>query len=228
MKISNFHLGIGVPCSFPFVPFSFMESWVYMDRPDFTFIPKTSGHIDDLRNDIVEEAQIRGVTHLIMQDVDMIYHPKTIPSLLAHNLPVVGALSFRRYPPFDGIMLRLRTEDGITGYESVDDWEDGEIVEVDATGTGCILFNMEVFKKIPYPWFQFYKEPTTGAVVGEDIGFCQKLKEAGYKIFVDTSVPSDHLTTMAVNRQTNLLYRAMKASQKKKAQAMGFNHLDKG
>ena len=72
------------------------------------------------------------------------------------------------------------------------------------------MYDMDVFRQMPDPWFKFLKNPQTGLSIGEDIGFCQQLKAAGYKIFVDTSVPSDHLTTMAINHSTNKLYEKMK------------------
>jgi hypothetical protein len=87
---------------------------------------------------------------------------------------------------------------------------------VDATGAGCLMFDMEVFRKMPKPWFRAQRNPD-GTPIGEDIGFCQDLKAAGYKIFVDTSVPAGHLTTMIVNTQTNRLYRAAQTSSQKKA-----------
>jgi hypothetical protein len=213
MKLSNLSLAIGVPCTFPTVPTSFFYSFVHMERPDFSFIHKDNGPIDVLRNDIVERALSIGATKLIMMDVDMVYHPKTITNLLKRNLPIVGALCFRRYPPFDSIMLRMLED----GYTSVDEWEEDELVEVDATGAGCLMFDMKIFREMPRPWFRFQYNPDTGAAIGEDIGFCQDLKRAGYRIFVDTSVPCDHLTTMAVNRQTNKLYRSMKIAQHKEA-----------
>ena len=213
MKISNLNLTIGVPCSFPTVPVSFFYSFVHLERPDFTFIHADNGPIDVLRNDIVQSAIALGATKLIMMDTDMIYHPKTITALLSHNLPIVGALCFRRYPPFDSIMLR----GDVKGYTPVDEWEEGELVEVNATGAGCILYDMDVFRKMPAPWFKFRHDPETGAGIGEDVGFCQDLKAAGYRIFVDTSVPADHLTTMAINRNTSNLYRAMKTQQQQKA-----------
>jgi hypothetical protein len=148
-----------------------------------------------------------------MCDVDMIYHPKTITNLLARKLPIVGGLCFRRYPPFDSIMLRA-TEDG---YTSVDEWEPDELVEVDATGSGCIMYDMSIFREMPFPWFKFRADPETGAGIGEDIGFCKDLKAAGYRIFVDTSVPSDHLATIAINRNTNRLYRSMKIKEHREA-----------
>lgn len=221
MKISNQHLAIGIPCTFPFIPSSFFYSFALMEKPDFTFIHADNGPIDTLRNDIVEKALSVGATNLIMMDVDMIYHPKTITRLLSHKLPIVGALCFRRYPPFDSIMLKEKVIDEKTsGYESIDEWEEDALVEVDATGAGCLMFDMQVFRKMPYPWFRFQKQ-ANGMTIGEDIGFCQDLKKAGYKIFVDTSVPSDHLTTMAVNRATNKLYNAMKAAKEIKDAALG-------
>ena len=56
MKISNFKLAIGVPCTFPYIPISFFNSFVMMKKPEFVFIPADNGPIDTLRNDIVEIA----------------------------------------------------------------------------------------------------------------------------------------------------------------------------
>lgn len=218
MKISNIRLSIGVPCSFPFIPTSFFNSFVLMEKPEFTFITADNGPIDTLRNDIVEKALAVGATHLLMLDVDQVYHPKTIPTLLSRKLPVIGAAVCRRYPPFDPIIMRITER----GYESTDEWDDNGIVECDATGTGCILFEMSIFKKLQYPWFRFQKNPENGMVIGEDIGLCQDLKALGYRIFVDTSVPAGHLTTMIVNKATHELYKAMKAAQENKNKALGF------
>ena len=213
MKVSNFHLAVGIPCTFPFVPASFLYSFILMEKPDFTLIHADNGHIEDLRNNIVERALQMGATNLMMCDVDQVYHPKTVPVLLSHNLPIVGALVHRRYPPFDSLMMKMvDLGDDRFAYESIDDWEDGSLVEVDATGTGCIMYNMEVFRNMPYPWFKSQKN-LDGTPIGEDFGFCADLKLAGYKIFVDTSVPAGHLTTMVVNTATNRLYRACKSKQ---------------
>lgn len=197
-------LAIGIPCNFQMVPLAFFESMMLLERPDFELIMKDAGHIDDMRNDVVLTAQRAGCTHLIMMDTDMIYHPQTITKLLAHNLPIVGALTFRRYPPFDPLMLKQAEN---YKYKTIAEWNEGELIEVDATGTGCIMFNMGIFDKMPFPWFRVRKNPD-GSVIGEDIGFCKDLKEAGYKIFVDTAIPSSHLTTLAVNMNTHLLFKA--------------------
>jgi hypothetical protein len=217
MRISNEILGIGIPCSFPLVPISFFNSFVLMEKPNFQYITGDNGPIDTLRNDIVEKALKIGVTRLIMLDVDQIYATDTITKLIKHRLPVVGAKVNRRYPPFDPIIMKIVGK----GYEPVQDYEAGDLVECDATGCGCIMYDMEVFKKLPYPWFRFQTDPGSGMTIGEDIGLCQDLKGAGYKIFVDTSIEIGHLTTMIVNDATHRLYKEMKCVEKKKREAIG-------
>lgn len=211
MRLSNFHLAVGIPLTFPMVPATFFYSFAHMDKtPTYTLIHTDNGPVDTLRNDLVEKALSIGATHLIMMDTDMDYHPQTIPQLLSRKLPIVGALCYRRYPPFDPIMLRGSLGD----YDSIDEWTEGELVEVDATGAGCLLFEMSVFKKMPRPWFKF-RHLKTGEGIGEDIGFCSDLKDAGYKIYVDTTVPSGHLTTLIVNHATYKLYKSVKIKEHK-------------
>lgn len=218
MRISNMKLGIGIPCSFPLVPISFFNSFVLMEKPSFQYITADNGPIDTLRNDIVEKAQQIGCTHLLMCDTDQIYPVDTVTKLLKHRLPVVGAKVNRRYPPFDPIMLRIEGD----GYNPIEDYEPGSLVEVDATGGGCVLFDMKVFKDLEYPYFKFQKHPDNGMVIGEDIGLCQELKAAGYEIYVDTSIEIGHLSTMIVNDATHRLYKSMQCQQNKKNEALGF------
>jgi hypothetical protein len=216
MKISNEKLAIGIPCSFPTVPYNFFQSFVMMEKPDYVLIMKTNGPVDVLRNDIVEKALDVGATRLIMMDVDQVYDPKTITKLLAHRLPIVGTKVNRRYPPFDPIIMKIVGE----GYEPME-FEPGSLVECDATGTGCICFDMKIFKELPRPWFRFQTNPINGMTIGEDIGLCQDLKAAGYKIMVDTSIEIGHLATIIVNDAMHRLYKSMKCAESLKREGLG-------
>jgi hypothetical protein len=208
MKVTNIKLGIGFPLNFPMVPAHFVKTLMMLERPTFDFLQAYYGPIDEMRNELVKQALSSGCSHLIMMDTDMTYHPKTITRLLSHKMDVVGALCYRRYPPFDPLMMR----GSINHYQTITKWKLGDLVEVDATGTGCLLFDMDVFKRMRPPWFKFRENPdeSIGGVVGEDIGFCSDLRNAGYRIFVDTSVPAGHLTTLEVNNATWRLYSKMK------------------
>ena len=192
MIVSNLKLGIALPLSFHMVPSAFFDSFITMEKPPFIYLRTSNGPIDKMRDSLVESALEAGCSHLIMMDTDQVYHPRTITRLLSHKLPAVGCLVYRRYPPFDPLMMK-----GSLGkYETIADWEPNSLVEVDATGTGCIMFNMSVFRKMPMPWFE--STVHEDKPVGEDIGFCAKMRNAGYKIYVDTSIPAGHLSQIQI------------------------------
>lgn len=214
MKITNFKLGIGIPLNFPQIPAAFFDSFILMDKPEWIYIRSSVGAIDVMRNQIVESAMQAGCTHLIMMDADQIYERGTIPRLLAHKKDAVGCMVCRRYPPFDPLMLR----GDIGHYKMIEDWTPGELVEVDATGTGCIMFDMRVFREIPGPWFKF-DQTEDGKPVGEDIGFCSAMRKAGFQIFVDTGCPAGHLSNMVVNEATYRLYKRLKRAEIEAAHA---------
>ena len=205
MKISNIKLGIGIPLNFPMVPGAFFDSFICMEKPPFVYLRSSAGPIEEMRNNIVRDALQSGCSHVIMMDTDQVYHPETITRLLAHRLPVVGCLVYRRYVPFDPLMLK----GSISQYQTISEWEPDSLVEVDATGTGCIMYETSVFRRMPEPWFHFRKT-SDGAPVGEDIGFCSDLRAAGYKIFVDTSIVAGHLSSMQITEGTWKLYRHVK------------------
>lgn len=72
------------------------------------------------------------------------------------------------------------------------------LIEIDAGGTGLCLTHrkvVEAVEKLDYgetfPWFDL--TPTKGGWYSEDFTFCQRIKEAGYKIYGDCDVESGHI-----------------------------------
>jgi len=196
-------VAIGFPLVDVNVPVQFFTSYACMSKPDtYTLlVPKFphgpfSGSLADARNSLIEQAQEEGAKYLLMLDTDQTYPADTLEKMLSHRVDICGVRVHRRWMPFDPIFLR----GDIGSYENVSDEEaySGDLIEIDATGTGCLLFNMEVFDKVEYPWFKFGKKD--GKPIGEDIYFCSKARAAGLRIFVDTSIEVGHLTTVEVNR----------------------------
>ncbi|MFP5223106.1 MAG: hypothetical protein ACLGSA_12520 [Acidobacteriota bacterium] len=207
----GFKLGIGFPVVGDSVPTSFFASALCMVPEEYTlFLPRMgcgafADSITSVRNDLVEQALEAGCTHLLMADTDQVYPADTIKKMLNHEKDIVGVAVHRRWPPYDMVMLRGQ----LGAYTHVPEAEcySGALVPVDATGTGCLLFDMRVFLDVPRPWFEFGTK--NGRPVGEDIMFCSKAREAGFEIYVDTSIQVDHLTTLRVDRGTRALYRTL-------------------
>jgi len=86
-------------------------------------------------------------------------------------------------------------------YDTVLDYKDGDLVEVDACGMGCMLIKKSVFEKLEEPYFQYTPRSKTSLQKGEDYYFCEKAKDAGFKIFCDTSVICGHIGTIVIGPQ---------------------------
>ena len=77
------------------------------------------------------------------------------------------------------------------------------LMKVDYTGMGWMLVKNGVFEKLKYPWFSpEWREMTLTDASGvehkiseftmEDVAFCQKLKQLGIDVLVDTNVVIGH------------------------------------
>jgi len=65
--------------------------------------------------------------------------------------------------------------------------ESGDIQEVIIPSAGCMLITSGVFKKIKYGLLDV---PGTS----DDVFFCRKAREAGFKLYCDPSIECEHLT----------------------------------
>ncbi len=209
MKISNFKLGIGRPCSFEMVHLAFFDSMIQLERPPFIYLPVDRGTIDQMREQMAVDALKVGCSHLFMMDCDMTYHPQTITKLLSHDLPIVGALCYRRYPPFDSLAFRKNGDGWVNvGHEK----EDG-LIKIHRTGAGCLMIQTQVFDKISRPWFDLAgPNKKMDEAKGEDYRFCDKAIKAGFEIFVDPTIPADHLATFKINKEFSDLYQRIEKS----------------
>lgn len=91
--------------------------------------------------------------------------------------------------------------DGYPVWERLRSWK-GELIEVEAVGMGFCLIKREVFEKLEPPYFEWqldetqgYRRPTEKGYlsIGEDLTFCKKVRDAGMKIAVDTSILCQHI-----------------------------------
>ena len=74
------------------------------------------------------------------------------------------------------------------------------LAEVDAVGFGALLMRLDVLEGMEYPFFSFDR-------CGEDIYFCVKAKEKGFKVWLDGSYRLGHIGEPGiVTHQTHLDY----------------------
>jgi hypothetical protein len=165
-------------------------------------------YIHHARNKAVWEAVNQGATHLMFIDADIAFPPDGIEKLLSRNKDIVGGLYFGRVAPFPVYKIKHKTENALAN-PLVPPKE--ELFEVEGIGTGFLLINMDVFKKIDPPFFYFCTPGEYGMVsapfpnneLGEDVSFGLKARAAGFKVWCDQTIQLGHMGSSMVTRQQN-------------------------
>lgn len=84
---------------------------------------------------------------------------------------------------------------------------------VAGVGTGCMFLKREVFERLEKPYFEFKFDPQSRKpLVGEDLGFCLKLKDLSIPFFVDFAKVCKHLKTVDLLDVNNYAMSYAKAS----------------
>lgn len=130
---------------------------------------------------LCKKAIDKGCTHILFLDDDMRIPMTTLMVLLLRNKDIVAANCARKeLPPrstskgFDGNCVWTRARS--TGLE-----------EVASVGTGVMLIDLAVLRKLPQPWF--CEDPVKE--IGEDVYFCKLARAHGFKVFIDHDISKD-------------------------------------
>lgn len=151
------------------------------------------------RNNIAKQAKAENADYVLMVDNDVRLPSEALRFLLEEPKDVcMGFYAHRWGNVFDGRTNVCRLgEYNYTDMYKIDELrtlrENGVIREqIHGGGLGCALIKTDVFDRIAFPYFQWthYQD---GNVLGEDLNFCERCKEANIPIYVDPRVGCDHL-----------------------------------
>ena len=160
-----------------------------------TFIVSGS-MLTESRHKLVAEAIHWEADYMLCLDADHVFPHDTFCRLWAHNLPVVGANYARRATPTAPTAAYGEGDDLKLLYTTQEDAERGLVEPCAHLGFGVVLFNMRVFDVMQdhaektgdgnfLPLFKFEPTENKAGMIGEDVFFFRKLKEAGITAFVD-------------------------------------------
>lgn len=147
------------------------------------------------RNIIIDQALANGCTHIFFLDDDMTPAPDTVSRLLKHDKDVVtGLYLMRSYPHFPVAFDRV-FDNGFNKHLYLDPKVEG-LIEITNCGLGCVLIKTDVFKKLEKPYVRLGEVVKDGW--SDDIGFFNRIKQAGFKIYCDTDTVVGHITNLVI------------------------------
>lgn len=168
------------------------------------------------RNRLAAEFLATDCTHLLFLDTDLIFGPWHIRKLVGHDLPIVAGLYPKKQLELGWVCNVLDAEEGGPGVAD----EVTGLHRVKYAGTGCLLIAREVLVAMAAAHPELAYQPDEGEGDGspgrvlwdffscgvwvcprsgrrrylsEDWYFCQRARDLGYEILVDTGVVLKHV-----------------------------------
>lgn len=174
----------------------FLPHFLGLKRPPNALTITVSGQSPaKSRNIIIEQAIANECTHIFFMDDDMIIPDTTILKLLEHDKDVVTALYLLRSFPHFPAMFDEAYDNGKCRFTFLTP-EIGGLVECVNAGLGAVLIKTEVFKNMEQPWVRLGEIEKDGWC--DDVGFFNRVRAAGYKIFCDTDIRCGHMVSLVM------------------------------
>lgn len=156
-----------------------------------TFIQSTI--LPQSRDSAALTAISNNFTHLLFIDSDMTFPPDALEKLLARNVDIVTGLAVARkgnHEPCIYKEINYKSEDPNTPAYVVETDIDRDFFEIKGCGMAFCLIKTSVLNDIQTKYGNLFRYLGT---YGEDLSFCIRALEAGYKIYCDTTFELGHI-----------------------------------
>lgn len=154
-------------------------------KHDIDLFTSSGTLIFDQRNNLVKTALDIKADYLLFVDADMRFPKDTLQILMAHDKDIIGVNATTRSEPVKPTAKNmLINEDGSIDWMPIYSNAKTGIEKADGIGCGVMLIKRKVVEELEEPYFYFEQLPGN-KLLGEDIYFCVKAKDAGFDTWVD-------------------------------------------
>ena len=96
---------------------------------------------------------------------------------------------------YSDVWYKITQNEASAGANNLEKYPDG-VFEIGASGFGCVMTSVLMLKKL----VERYGSPFTPMMgLGEDLAFCWRAKQNGYRLFCDSRIKCGHIGTMEYN-----------------------------
>lgn len=193
---------IAVPCM-DHVPALFCQSLALLQKVGQVSVAFQIGSlIYTSRNNLATQAIQSEADYVLWLDSDMVFEPDLLKRMFAvmeeHDLDILTGLYFRRVPPYTPVIFdRLDMQRGVCEWSNFKSLPN-ELFEVGGCGFGCVLMKTDVFIDVQARHRAMF-DPILKT--GEDLAFCWRARDVGYKIMCDPTIICGHIGNIVVNDQ---------------------------
>ena len=200
---------IAIPCM-DMVQTEFVRSLVSMRYVgEVQFIFTECSLIYQARTALCRMALEAEADYVLWLDSDVVFPPDLMERLMEdiQGKDMVTAVYHARKPPFRPVIWKIiRT--GLlpenAQVEQYDDYPEDGLFEIEGCGFGAVLMKTGVIRDVAETFHQTFG-PIPG--MGEDLSFCIRARNCGYKIWCDPSLQIGHKGSLIINQDTFRAFR---------------------
>ena len=202
---------IAVPCMDQ-VAAPFAQNLAAMEKKGEVFVSFLIGSlIYESRNTLAKQAIATKADYIMWLDSDMTFAPDTMTRLQQHmeeGKDIVTGLYFRRRPPFTPVLFKTleRIDEDSARHENFDDYPSDSLFEIGGCGFGCVMTRVSILEDVMLNYHKCF-DPVCS--IGEDLAFCLRARELGYKIYCDSTIKCGHVGQLVVDES---VYRSVQYS----------------
>lgn len=136
-----------------------------------------------------------GATHTLWIDSDMKFPADMLLRLYRHHQPIVGINAMSRREPYRNC-AQVRPDEQLTTT-----LDSSGLEKVHRMGFGVVWIDVEIFKAMGHPYFDFEYVPEKGVWRGEDFGFFDRARTLGHEFYVDHDLSKEvfHMGSFGFN-----------------------------
>ena len=186
---------IAVPCMDQ-VPTPFCGALAKLQKTGECYLAMQMGSlIYTSRNTLATQAIQNEVDYVFWLDSDMVFEPDTLIRMMdvlqKNDLDILTGLYFRRVQPYSPVLFnKLEKKD-----EETFEWSEfqeipNHMFEVGGCGFGCVLMKVDPFLDVQSRFGNMFAPIGN---TGEDLAFCWRARQCGFKIWCDPSIICGHV-----------------------------------
>lgn len=141
------------------------------------------------RINLAQAALDANADYVLWIDSDMVFPANSLERLLAHDEDMVTGLYFMRRGNHAPVIYSEVTEDGrVVNYSK---YPQNALIEVAGCGFGMVLMKTDVIRRVVQESSGYTFQPIPK--LGEDLSFCLRFRNAGGRIWCDTTLKLGHM-----------------------------------
>ena len=188
------------------VPARFAQSLACLQSVDETKVMIDPGSLVYISRETLSVHAVKmEADYILWLDSDMVFEgdlfPKMMQTLKDNDLDFLTACYFRRNAPYTPVLYKGLDFDGeACKWEELKDLPapDSGLFEVEGCGFGCVLMKTDIILDVKG---RFGKLFTPIGGTGEDLSFCWRARQCGYKLMCDPSIPIGHYGHVVITRE---------------------------